>query len=234
MSEHLGSGQFKPAYTGARPDLAGLVPPRTRSLLDVGCATGEMGAALKSRYPGLTVTGIEVDSDMATVAGPRLDRVVVCSAESIEDLERELGADRFDCVVCGDILEHLKDPWLTLRVLVQHLAADGVVLLSLPNVGHLDTAIQLFLRQRWPYRDRGIHDSGHLRFFARRNVDDLLAGAGLELVRMVRRYRIVERPHRLNRLARRLALPGLRNLLTFQFVVVARRALGPPRAHHDR
>ena len=209
--------EFKQSYTGPRGDLARVVPESCRSFLDVGCATGELGASLKRSRPGARVVGIELDRAMAAEAADKLDRVLVGDAGTVL---HELDGERFDCVLCGDVLEHLADPWGVLRGLADLLEPGGHVAASIPNVGHLDTLLSVFLRRRWPYRERGIHDATHLRWFARRNVGELFEQAGLDVVILRRNLRIVERPHGLNRLARFAALPGLRDLLTFQFVVL--------------
>lgn len=216
--------QFNASYIGPRGDLVALLPASCRALLDVGCATGALGAGLKAQRPGVRVVGIEVDPAMAAEAESRLDRTIVGDVESWDEVGAALAGDRFDCIVCGDVLEHLRDPWTTLDRLVTLLEPGGYVLLSLPNIGHSDQFVNTFLRKRWAYRERGIHDRTHLRFFARRNVTDLVSQAGLELVELRRTYRLIERPHGLNRFARFAAVPGLRDLLTFQFLVLARRA----------
>ena len=219
--------RFKWAYTGARPDLLALVPADARRFLDVGCATGAFGTAIKAERAGSSVVGVEADPEMAALAEERLDRVL---AEPVEQALEALAGERFDCVVCGDVLEHLADPWGVLRALVGLLDEGGSVVASLPNAGHLDTLVNLAFRRRWPYRERGIHDETHLRFFALANVRALFAQAGLEVVALRRHYRIVERPHRLNRLAPLLALPGLRELVAFQYLVLAKPGRPSPPA----
>jgi 2-polyprenyl-3-methyl-5-hydroxy-6-metoxy-1,4-benzoquinol methylase len=208
------------AYTGARPDLFALVPGDARRVLDVGCATGALGAALKAERPDRVVVGVEIDAEMAAVAEERLDTILV---QPVEQALETFGDARFDCVVCGDVLEHLVDPWAVLRGLVTLLDEGGVVVASLPNVAHLDTVVHLVFRRRWPYRARGIHDETHLRFFALANVRELFGQAGLEVVELRRHYRLFDRPHRVNRLARLAAVPGLRELVAYQYVVLARR-----------
>jgi predicted TPR repeat methyltransferase len=207
------------AYTGARPDLLALVPPGARRILDVGCSTGALGAALKVERADAVVVGVEIDQELAAFAEDRLDRVL---AEPVEQALAELAGERFDCVVCGDVLEHLADPWSVLRGLAALLEVSGAVVASIPNAGHLDTLLNLVLKRRWPYRERGIHDETHLRFFALANVRALFAQAGLEIVTLRRHYRLIDRPHRVNRIAPLLALPGLRELLAYQYLVLAR------------
>jgi 2-polyprenyl-3-methyl-5-hydroxy-6-metoxy-1,4-benzoquinol methylase len=216
---------FLRAYTGSRPDLLALVPAGAARVLDVGCATGALGAALKAERADATVVGVEIDPAMAAVAQTRLDRVL---AEPIEQALERLAGERFDCVVCGDVLEHLGDPWSVLRALAGLLDDNGTVVASLPNVAHLDTLANLVFRHRWPYRERGVHDETHLRFFALANVRALFAQAGLEIVELRRHYRLIDRPHGVNLLAWLVALPGLRELVAYQYLVLARPGR-PPR-----
>ncbi len=213
---------FNPSYTAERGGLLRLVPPPSRRILDVGCATGATGAALKTRDPAVHVTGVEIDPEMAETARRRLDRVIVGDVSEPALLD-ELGPEPYDCILCGDVLEHLGDPWRVLRELVQLATRDAHVVASLPNVAHLSTFAAL-LRGTWPYRPRGIHDRTHVRFFARRNVETLFAQAGLRIMRLERNYRLIEHSHPANRFSRWIAAPGLRDLLTFQFLVLAQRS----------
>ena len=48
----------------ARPDIQALVPASARTILDLGCSTGALGAALKARQ-GATVVGVELGEDYA-------------------------------------------------------------------------------------------------------------------------------------------------------------------------
>ena len=211
---------FNPSYIGARPDVAKLVPHRCSKILDVGCATGALGGHLKQARPGLHVCGIELDTEMAAVAREHLDQVV--EGDMMDVLQRNvLGSERFDCVVLADILEHLSDPWTALRLIRDRLQPSGVIVASLPNVRHYSTLLSVFLFKRWPYRDRGIHDRTHLRFFAERNVHELFEDADLQVTSIRRQYRVLEAPYRINRYARVLAVPPLRDLLTFQYLILA-------------
>jgi len=216
-------GALNPAYVGPRPDVERLVPDDVRCVLDVGCSTGVLGAAIKART-GARVTGVELSSEMAEVARSNLDEVLVGDAAAVLGGEA-LAGRTFDAVVFADILEHLVDPWAVLRAARWLVAPGGVVIASLPNVRHLDTLFNVIVRGTWPYRDRGIHDRTHLRFFTRRNVVELFEQAELAIERIDTNYRIIERPHRWNRLARLLAIPGLRGFLAFQYLVRARRSV---------
>src|SRR3954467_9824719 len=153
-----------------------------RDVLDVGCANGYLGSVLKQR--GCTVVGLEIDPAAAEDAKGELDEVIVGSVEDMDLVER-LGAGRFDVVVFGDVLEHLRDPLPTLRQARRLLKPGGYVVISIPNVAHGAVRLSL-LRGEFPYRDLGLLDNTHLRFFTRSTVEDLLEGAGLAAVEMLR------------------------------------------------
>lgn len=207
------------AYVGPREDVLRLIANRHGAMLDVGCSTGSLGSAYKAKV-GARVVGIEISEQMAEVARRALDKVVV--GDALEVLcASELGDERFEIITFADSLEHMVDPWATLRAAKRWLIPGGIVIASLPNVGHLDTVVNLLFRRRWPYRDRGIHDRTHLRFFTRKNAIELFKDTGFHIERITANYRIVERPSRLNRLAPYLAVPGFRSFVAFQYLIRA-------------
>jgi SAM-dependent methyltransferase len=170
-------------YDQARPEVAALVPRRCRRVLEVGCGSGQLGRLLRER--GHHVTGIELVPEKAEQARRWLNHVVTA------DVERDgfpFPPASFDALIFADVLEHLVDPWRVLREAVEVLAADGVVVASIPNVQNIDVVRRL-LRGRWDYRERGILDFGHLRFFTLHSIHSLFAQANLDIVHVGHRYR---------------------------------------------
>jgi 2-polyprenyl-3-methyl-5-hydroxy-6-metoxy-1,4-benzoquinol methylase len=220
VNPRLGPG-FNPSYVGPRDDILGLVPPVARRVLEVGCSVGVLGEAIKAKT-GAYVVGVELSEEMAAHAEGRLDRVIRGDIETLLEAGAFRG-ERFDVIVAADVLEHLRDPWGALAALATLAEPGGAVVASLPNVRHLDTIFHLLVKGTWPHRERGIHDRTHLRFFTRRDAMALFHGAGLEVERVDVHYRLREAPHRVNRHAKWLALPGLREFLAFQYLVRARR-----------
>src|SRR5262249_27679766 len=163
-------------YDQARPEVAALVPPSCHRVLELGCGSGRLGDLLTQR--GHEVTGVELVPEVAAVARRRLARVEVMDLEG-DDWPFEPAS--FDAVVAADVLEHLVDPWRVLRRAVALLRPGGVVVASLPNVQNIDVLWRL-VRGRWDYRERGILDRGHLRFFTLRSIRQLFEQAGLEMV----------------------------------------------------
>jgi GT2 family glycosyltransferase/tetratricopeptide (TPR) repeat protein/2-polyprenyl-3-methyl-5-hydroxy-6-metoxy-1,4-benzoquinol methylase len=159
-------------YEWPRPELLGLIPADARRLLDVGCGAGVLGEAVKRRQT-CEVVGIELHPEAAAEAARRLDQVVAEDAETTD-----LGVlGTFDAIVCGDVLEHLRDPGTLLSRLRTVLSPTGVVVASLPNARHLDVLQQL-AEGNWTYEAAGLLDRDHLRFFTRRSVEQLFAESG--------------------------------------------------------
>ena len=211
--------KFNPSYIGRRADVLALLPGNAGKILDIGCSTGALGEQIKQRGPAELV-GIEVDEQMAKVAAGKLDRVITGDIEKM-DLKELLPANYFDCVIFADTLEHLKDPWNVLKKITPFLNDNGIVIASIPNVRHYSTIFSLLFSGRWPYRDRGIHDRAHLRFFTLKNIKEIFQGAGLEIVGLRRNYRIIE--HEQHGFSRYFALPLLKDFITFQYLVAAKK-----------
>lgn len=219
----MSATDFNPSYVGRRDDIIELIPRTASVVLDVGCSTGALGRQVKERTQA-EVLGIEIDAEMARVARQYLDHVIEGDIEQVH-LEEYFAPGELDCIIFADVLEHLRDPWRVLDKTVDFLVQEGIVIASIPNVRHYSTIVALAIGGSWPYRDRGIHDRNHLRFFTLNNIKDLFRDAGLRISRVDRKYRIAEHPHRCNALSRFLAWPLLREFITFQYVVTAEKSL---------
>ncbi|MFA6244173.1 MAG: glycosyltransferase, partial [Candidatus Hydrogenedentales bacterium] len=166
-------------YRSPRPELARQIPKHVQRVLDVGCGGGEFGLSLKRRGVRY-VAGIEVVERAWSLAKQVLDDAV---HGNIEQMEPPFDEGTFDCIVCGDVLEHLVEPALALRKLARMMEPEGLVVISIPNVQFWMT-VEMLASGRWKYEDAGIMDRTHLRFFCAEDVRELIADAGLEIVRM--------------------------------------------------
>ena len=159
-----------------------LVPPATR-VLEFGCATGYMSQVLKDRL-GCTVVGIEIDPEAAALAEQQTERVIVGDAEKI-DYAVELAGEEFDVVLFADVLEHLKEPGDVLRRVRPFVAENGVVVASIPNIAHASVRLAL-LGGEFRYREWGLLDDTHLRFFTRASIQDLFEETGYVITHWLR------------------------------------------------
>ncbi len=168
-------------YSHSRPEVRALVPRAARFVVDVGCGAGAVGEALRRDIPGVEVRGIEPNPEIASGAASCLDDVAVLPAE--EGMPATWPSP--DCLIFADVLEHLLDPWSTLKRWCSSLRPGTCVIVSLPNVGHHTVTVPLW-KGRWDYGVEGLLDGTHLRFFTRRTAIELLEGAGLEIDHMQR------------------------------------------------
>ena len=199
----------------------GLVEPGSR-VLEFGCASGYMSEVLRDRL-GASVVGVELDAEAAQLAAVHTERVLVGDTEEL-DLEAELGGERFDAILFADVLEHLRDPAALLRRARQFVADGGVVIASIPNIAHASVRLAL-LGGSFQYREEGLLDAGHLRFFTREGVQDLFESSGYLITQWLRRRLEVEEteipvPPSVPEEARAWAT-GDSEATTYQFVVCA-------------
>lgn len=147
-------------------------------VLDVGCSSGYLARPLVER--GCTVIGLEVDPDAAEEARTVCEEVLVGDVETME-LPFEAGS--FDVVLCGDLVEHLRDPEAFLARVRPLLRAGGRLLLTTPNVANWAMRLGLLVG-RWRYTDRGILDRTHTHLFTRATLVEALERAGYRIVEL--------------------------------------------------
>lgn len=169
-----------------RDDLVRLVPEGVKRILDIGCAMGGYGKRLKQIRSDIFLIGIEQNPIMAESADRYYDEVVRCQVEDA-DLPRD-----FDLINCGDILEHLRDPWSMLKRLKALLQDGGYLVLSVPNAGHWSVVREL-LKGRFRYVPAGILCVTHLRWFTEHSIRESLEDAGFS-IETFRREQILPTP----------------------------------------
>jgi 2-polyprenyl-3-methyl-5-hydroxy-6-metoxy-1,4-benzoquinol methylase len=162
----------------ANPELLEKIPLSARTILDVGCAQGALGADYLRRNPNARVLGIDLDNEAIRHARERITEVFCGDVE--KDPMPFIVQEGIDCIIYGDVLEHLVDPWRLLTEHAKYLSPDGTVLVCMPNVEHWSFAAKL-LTGTFEYEAQGLFDRTHLRWFTPRMMGRALAAAGLEL-----------------------------------------------------
>ncbi len=203
-------------YANKRTDLIKFIPEGTVRVLEVGCGIGATGAEIKRlRGRGTVVVGVELFPDAAEKAHEALDSVFTGDVEKI-NLPFENGY--FDCVIYGDVLEHLIDPW---RVLARHkelLKQGGVMVASIPNVAHY-RIVRMLKNKEWNYQSSGIMDVTHIRFFAIKNIRSMFGNIGMEVSAVDN----IVSASRVKKFLNRITFNALLDDITEQYVVAARK-----------
>ncbi len=159
-----------------RPELTRRLPGGALRVLDAGCGAGGGIALARARNPDWTVTGVERDPGLAARARRACDRVLEGDlADVLPGLEA--AGERFDALVFADVLEHLDDPVAALAAGRRLAAPRAMLLVSVPNAGHLSIARDL-LAGRFDPVPAGLCDAGHLRWFTRPFLADVLVESG--------------------------------------------------------
>ena len=153
---------------------------RNRRVLEVGAGPG---AITKHLIHGNGCDVVAIERDRAAIE--RL--MAICPNVYELDLDNESwpdeldGEDKFDVVIAADVLEHTYNPLQTLIGMKSLLRKDGEIILSLPHVGH-SAVMGCIMNEDFEYRDCGLLDRTHIRFFGIKNINQLHHDADLSIV----------------------------------------------------
>lgn len=144
------------------------------SVMELGCALGGNLMHIKWHNREAKLFAFELNPSTADVAGSYGN----VAAADVEKIDFEELKERFDYVIAGDLIEHLRDPWNVVKKIAGTLKSNGKFIVSIPNVSHISVICNLLLG-RWDYTDAGLLDRTHLRFFTRDTMFKMMAEAGL-------------------------------------------------------
>lgn len=167
-------------YTFERKDIYPFIPANIKRTLDVGCASGIFSQILKAEK-GVETWGIEMAEPAANEAKSRLDKVFTGSFDEIYNL---LPQNYFDCIFFNDVLEHMAYPEDCLSKVKDNLASEGRILASIPNMRYIEVLRELIFKKDWKYKDSGIQDRTHLRFYTEKSMKRMIEGCGYKIERM--------------------------------------------------
>lgn len=201
---------------------------QNKTVLEIGSGPGSITRYLKD--PGqCRIVAIEMDPAAAALVAPYCETVLRSDLNDpgwTQQLASHAGG--FDVIVAADVLEHLYDPWRVLRQMRGLLHSDGFVVVSLPHAGH-NAVIASLLNADLEYRENGLLDRTHIRFFGLRNMQSLFDDAGyriLDVKFVIRHPGVTELAHQWSALPASLqrALATNRYGAVYQVVIKAEAA----------
>lgn len=160
-------------FTNIRKDLVSVIENRRGlKVLEVGAGFGETLFYLKQRGIASEAIGLDIFEDVEKKDQYKsIDGFIV---GNIEELELPQFNEYFDVILLADVLEHLIEPALVLKKLKQYLKPQGEILVSMPNIRHYSAFVKIFIKGNFDYKESGLFDYTHRRFFCKKNIRELL------------------------------------------------------------
>ena len=163
MPSHISYSQLKSDfyYQNPREEMFRFIPKNVQRTLEIGCGTGLFSELVKKELHA-ECWGVEIEEKCAKIAAEKLYRII---QSNVSDSLAILPDKYFDCIIMNDVIEHLYDPFSLLEIIKSKINSKGVVVLSIPNVRFWNNLRAFVWRGEWDYKDAGILDNTHLRFF---------------------------------------------------------------------
>lgn len=129
-------------------------------VLEIGCDCGANLLEIKNLYPNARLYGVEINQWAAAIAGFFAEVQV----GNIEEQSLQFNGIKFDYIILGDVLEHLRNPAATINYCKELLKKGGKIIASIPNLMHYSVFREL-LNGDFTYKDMGLLDRTHIHFF---------------------------------------------------------------------
>jgi len=150
-------------------------------VLDIGCGNGALCRELANR--GYEVVGCEPSADgvrLAQRAAPEL----VFHQLGVDDEPSAVGNESFDVAIATEVIEHVVRPRNLPRFAKQLLRPGGHLIVSTPYHGYLKNLV-LALTNKWDAHLNPFWDGGHIKFWSRKTLSQLLSEADFRVVRFI-------------------------------------------------
>lgn len=168
-----------------RKELLELIPSTNRDgdILEIGAGAGDTLLYAKEHGFAKNIYGVE----LCKIENSNQDNKIFSDfiIGNIETMDLPFEDSQFDVILCGDVLEHLVNPYKTLELLKRLLKPNGVLIASIPNIREFETMKKIFFQGDFRYEDSGILDRTHLRFFCKKNIIELFENQDYNIINIV-------------------------------------------------
>ena len=166
----------------SREEMLPFVNNNALTIVEFGCGNGAFGSVVK-RNIDCFYEGIEPISAFAELAKKNIDKISCTNVEDfIMEYKNSLNKDKYDVIVFNDVLEHLLNPYEVIENLKEMLNKEGTIVASIPNFLNYNSLIEIFSAKDFKYKDGGILDKTHLRFFTKKSIIRMFEDAGYQIV----------------------------------------------------
>jgi 2-polyprenyl-3-methyl-5-hydroxy-6-metoxy-1,4-benzoquinol methylase len=172
-----------------QPESCGYIAPKIVAILtalavhrvaDLGSGNGSLCGLLSAK--GFDVIGVERDEAGVLMSGNRYPGIKFYQMGMESDPKILLDAEKeFDAVVSTEVIEHLYSPHLLPRFASALLKKNGLLIVSTPYHGYLKN-LALSIANKWDHHHTPLWHGGHIKFWSRKTLSQLLKEAGFEVV----------------------------------------------------
>jgi len=151
-------------HEGIRSEILDFIPKKYAKVLEIGCGKGGFR---KNLLLDCEYWGVEPYEQVATIALGELDYVL---ASTFDDAYDDLPDNYFDLVICNDVIEHMDNHYKFYNKIQKKCVKDAYMIGSIPNVRYISNLFELLIKKDWKYKEEGILDKTHLRFFTIKSI----------------------------------------------------------------
>lgn len=167
-----------------------IVPPiieelkelKVNRVLDLGSGNGKLCSEIsKDRF--CQVVGVEYDKQGVEISKSNYPSIPFYNFGVQDDPELLLANEsKFDAVVSTEVIEHLFSPHL-LPIYAKNILNDGgYLILTTPYHGYLKNLL-LAVFDKWDYHHTALWHGGHVKFWSRSTLSQLLEANGFTVVK---------------------------------------------------
>ena len=109
------------------------IPLNGKTILDAGCGTGHLLLLILKLYPSSKVEGFDF-----SISAIRYAKKLVKNGTFYVYNVYNRFPNTYDCILCTEVIEHLKYPTKAIRNLISSLQMSGTCIITVPN-GRIDT-----------------------------------------------------------------------------------------------
>lgn len=162
-------------FDNRREEMTHFLPSKVDYILEIGCSKGQFVKNL-SNYS--EYWGVEINPEVGGYAENLLDKVII---GNIDNVMSQLPNEYFDLVICNDVIEHMQYAEEFLENIKSKIKENGFIVGSIPNVRYIGNLFELLLKKDWKYKESGILDNTHLRFFTYKSLNRFFKNAGYRI-----------------------------------------------------
>ncbi|MFA5142285.1 MAG: class I SAM-dependent methyltransferase [Candidatus Woesearchaeota archaeon] len=145
-------------------------------LLDIGCSDGRYIVNFIKK--GFICDGIDI-SDKAIALGKKrglnLKKIDITKKIKISD-------ESYEIIVCAQVLEHLIDPFFTLKEMYRILKKNGTIIITVPNIGMIRNIFLILLGKPPAYSC--VFDGFHFRDYCEKEIIRMLEKANFNDIKV--------------------------------------------------